>query len=38
MTAGLLLAAAGSGAKTDIEAATKQLEFALFMENRMQLK
>jgi hypothetical protein len=28
----------GSGAKTDIEAATRQLEFALLVENRIQLK
>jgi len=33
-----LMTAAESGSKPDIEAATKQIELALFMENRLQMK
>ena len=33
-----LMTAAESGTKADIEAATKQIELALFMENRLQMK
>jgi ribosomal protein S20 len=33
-----LMMAAESGSKSDIEAATKQIELALFMENRLQMK
>jgi hypothetical protein len=32
------LMAAGSGSKSDIEAATRQIELALFMENRLRMK
>jgi hypothetical protein len=33
-----LMTAAESGLKADIEAATKQIELALFLENRLQMK
>jgi hypothetical protein len=33
-----LMTAAETGSKSDIDAATKQIELALFMENRLQMK
>ena len=34
----MLMTAADSGRRSDIEVATKQLELALFLENRLQMK